>query len=244
MADSDPTAGLTKPSKTGRRPVRSFVIRGGRLTPGQERAIDRLWPKFGIDKKSQAGRLDFEQVFGRKAPVIAEIGFGNGDATWQTAQAHPEQNFIGIEVHRPGVGRLLMALEECDLSNVRIACEDAVEFLDEHIAPASLDGIRIYFPDPWPKKRHHKRRIVQPGFIQQLARCMKPGAILHLATDWKPYAEHMSEVLTGSSEFRNLAEEGDYCPKPDWRPETHFERRGKRLGHEVFDLLYERDSSS
>ena len=218
------------------------MIRGGRLTPGQEKAIERLWPQFGVDAQEGGGHLDYTELFGRAAPVIAEIGFGNGEATWKTAQSHPDQNFIGIEVHRPGVGRLLMALEEHELENVRIACEDAVEFMDEHIAPASLDGIRIYFPDPWPKKRHHKRRIVQPDFLARLAVCMKPGAILHLATDWAPYAEHMTEVLAQSKEFRNLAKDGDYCPKPDWRPETHFERRGVRLGHEVFDLLYERVS--
>jgi tRNA (guanine-N7-)-methyltransferase len=216
------------------------VIRGGRLTPGQERAIDRLWSDYGIDAPEGSGHLDYEILFGRKAPVIAEIGFGNGEATWKTALAHPDQDFIGIEVHQPGVGRLLMALEEHGLTNVRIACEDAVAFMDEHIAPASLDGIRIYFPDPWPKKRHHKRRIVQPDFLARLATCMKPGAILHLATDWAPYAEHMTEVLSASAQFRNLAEKGHYCPKPGWRPETHFERRGRRLGHEVFDLLYER----
>lgn len=224
----------------GKRSVRSFVIRGGRLTPGQERAIDRLWPKYGIDITADSGKLDLEQLFGREAAVIAEIGFGNGDATWQTALAYPEENFIGIEVHRPGVGRLLMALEKHRIPNVRIACQDAVEFMGENIPAASLAGIRIYFPDPWPKKRHHKRRIVQPAFVQQLAVTMKPGGILHLATDWKPYAEHMTQVLAGSPEFRNLAESGVYSHKPDWRPETHFEKRGRRLGHEVFDLLYER----
>lgn len=227
-------------ARSGKRPVRSFVIRGGRLTRGQEKAIDRLWPEFGIDTDSKPVPLDLVDLFGRNAPVIVEIGFGNGEATWRTARANPEQDFIGVEVHRPGVGRLLMALEQHDISNVRIACQDAVEFMSEQIPAASLSGIRIYFPDPWPKKRHHKRRIVQPGFVAQLARCMKPGAILHLATDWAPYAEHMTAVLGESSEFRNLAEEGLYCPKPDWRPETHFEKRGKRLGHQVFDLLYRR----
>ena len=236
MSGPDPTG----QSRPGKRPVRSFVIRGGRLTPGQERAIDRLWPEFGIDVAPGSGTLDLEALFHRRAPVIAEIGFGNGNATWQTALAHPDEDFIGIEVHRPGVGRLLMALEKHRISNVRIACQDAVEFVAEHIPPASLAGIRIYFPDPWPKTRHHKRRIVQPAFIRQVAASLKPGGILHLATDWAPYAEHMTGVLAGSSEFRNLSESGDYCPRPEWRPETHFEKRGLRLGHEVFDLLYER----
>lgn len=238
MSGPDPTGQM----RPGNRPVRSFVIRGGRLTPGQEKAIDRLWPAFGIDTTAETGRLDFGALFGRNAPVIAEIGFGNGDATWQTALAHPEQNFIGIEVHRPGVGRLLMALEKHEIPNVRIACLDAVDFMGEHIPSASLDGIRIYFPDPWPKKRHHKRRIIQPDFVEVLASALKPGGILHMATDWAPYAEHMVEVLAGNGNFHNLAEAGPYSPKPDWRPETHFERRGKRLGHGVFDLLYEKSS--
>lgn len=236
MPGPDPTG----QSRAGKRPVRSFVIRGGRLTPGQEKAIDRLWPRYGIDASPGAGPISYPDLFGRTAPVIVEIGFGNGDATWQTAAAYPEQDFIGIEVHRPGVGRLLMALEKNEISNVRIACQDAVEFMAQSVPPASLAGIRIYFPDPWPKKRHHKRRIIQPPFVAQLARSLKPGAILHLATDWKPYAEHMTEVLAGSDQFTNLAKEGDYCPRPEWRPQTHFETRGQRLGHDVFDLMYQR----
>lgn len=236
MTGPDPT-GQNRP---GKRPVRSFVIRGGRLTSAQERALDQLWPKFGIDSENDRGRLCFTELFGREAPVIVEIGFGNGDATWQTAAAYPEQDFLGIEVHRPGVGRLLMALEEKEIPNVRIACEDAVDFMADCIPPASLMGIRIYFPDPWPKKRHHKRRIIQPPFVKQLVSYMKPGAILHLATDWAPYAEHMTEVLSSSNQLRNMAEDGVYCSRPDWRPQTHFETRGQRLGHDVFDLLYER----
>lgn len=238
MPGPDPT-GQDRP---GNRPVRSFVIRGGRLTPGQEKAIDRLWPRFGIDVVPGSGLVSFPDLFGRDAPVIVEIGFGNGDATWQMAEAHPEEDFIGIEVHRPGVGRLLMALESHDIPNVRIACQDAVEFMAECIPPASLAGIRIFFPDPWPKKRHHKRRIIQPPFVAQMADSLKPGGILHLATDWKPYAEHMTEVLAGSAAFRNLATQGDYCERPEWRPQTHFETRGQRLGHDVFDLLYERQA--
>lgn len=230
----------TGQTQAGRRPVRSYVIRGGRLTGGQARALDRLWPQWGIDTEETGGSLDLPALFGRRAPVIVEVGFGAGEATWRTALAHPEQDFIGIEVHRPGVGRLLMAIDEHALRNVRIACQDAVIFLRESIPPASLAGVRIYFPDPWPKKRHHKRRLVQPGFVETLARCIEPGGILHLATDWAPYAEHMIRVLAGNRAFRNLSHSGDYSPRPEWRPETRYEKRGKRLGHRVFDLIYER----
>lgn len=224
------------------RPVRSYVIRGGRLTSGQARALDELWPKFGIEWRPGDPPIDFESLFGRRAPVIVEIGFGNGEATWRTAQAHPEQDFIGIEVHRPGVGRLLLALEENRLGNVRIACEDAVEFMQAAVPPASLDGVRLYFPDPWPKKRHHKRRLVQPPFVATLAAAMAPGAVLHLATDWTPYAEAMLEVLDAHPRLRNLAGAERFSPRPEWRPETRYERRGKSLGHRVHDLLYERVS--
>lgn len=236
---------MSGPDSTGqggaaRRPIRSFVIRGGRLTDGQARALEQLWPSYGIDRPPAGKRLDYPELFGRSAPVIAEIGFGNGEATWRTARDYPEQDFIGIEVHRPGVGHLLLALDEHRVGNVRVACEDAVEFMDEAIPPASLSGVRLFFPDPWPKKRHHKRRIVQPDFIACLARSMAPGAVLHLATDWAPYAEHMVEVIAENASFRNLAEDGPYSPRPAWRPETRYELRGKRLGHEVFDLLYEK----
>lgn len=236
---------MSGPDTTGqsqgrKRPVRSYVIRGGRLTSGQARALEALWPRFGIETRPGEGPIDFDSLFGRKAPVIVEIGFGNGEATWRAAQAHPEQDFIGVEVHRPGVGRLLMALDDKRLGNVRVACQDAVEFIGDSIAPNSLAGVRIYFPDPWPKKRHHKRRLVQPPFVETLVSRMAPGALLHLATDWAPYAEHMTGVLAANPALRNVAETGDYSPRPEWRPETRFERRGKRLGHRVYDLLYER----
>lgn len=236
---------MSGPDSTGRtgaerRPIRSYVIRGGRLTSGQARALERLWPKYGIETQTADRPLDMPTLFGREAPVVVEIGFGNGETTWRAAQAYPEQNFIGVEVHPPGVGRLLMALDEHGLENVRIAREDAVEFMREFIAPASLAGVRIYFPDPWPKKRHHKRRIIQPPFVDRLAACMAPGAVLHLATDWAPYAEHMTDVVRQNKAFRNLAESGAYGSRPEWRPETRYERRGRKLGHRVYDLLYER----
>ena len=224
----------------GGRPVRSYVLRGGRLTAGQARALEELWPQYGIDNTPDSSAIDFEALFGRAAPLILEIGFGDGEATWRMAQAEPDTDFVGVEVHRPGVGRLLMAIEQHGLSNLRVACEDAVEFLSDRIAPGVLAGVRIYFPDPWPKKRHHKRRIIQHGFLELLASRMQTGGVLHLATDWGPYAGHMTEALSQTDSFRNLAATGDYCERPPWRPETKYERRGSRLGHRVYDLVYER----
>jgi len=227
---------LSKPP--ARRPVRSFVRRAGRLTDGQKRALEDLWPRYGLDEAD--GPVDPASWFGNGRPVILEIGFGNGDATWRMAQAHPEQNFIGIEVHRPGIGSLLLALEREGIGNLRVACADAVEWLRHRVAPASLDGVRIYFPDPWPKKRHHKRRMIQPDFIELLASRMRPGAILHLATDWAPYAEHMLEVMRAAPGFENTSPTGAACPRPEWRPRTKYERRGERLGHPVTDLVFRR----
>ena len=220
------------------RPVRSFVLRGGRVTDGQKRALDELWPKYGVPEGDAP--LKFEDVFGNGCPVIVEIGFGNGEATWRMAQSATDENFLGIEVHRAGVGRLLLALEQRSIDNVRVACADAVDFLGQRVAPGSLAGVRIYFPDPWPKKRHHKRRLVQPEFVELLASRMREGAILHLATDWAPYAEHMLDVLNASHEFENLAAQGRDAPRPEWRPRTKYERRGERLGHRVFDLVFRR----
>ena len=220
------------------RNIRSFVLRKGRLTSAQQHALDELWPHYGIERGETV--LDYEDHFGRSADVIVEIGFGNGESTWQMAQQEPEKDFIGIEVHEPGVGHLLMALETHEIENVRIACEDAVPFLQHRITAGSLAGVRIYFADPWPKKRHHKRRIIQPEFVAHLARCLAKGGILHLATDWQPYAEHMLEVMQASPDFLNLSPHGDYCERPEWRPYTQYEERGERLGHEVRDLLYQR----
>jgi len=220
------------------RTIRSYVLRKGRLTTAQQLALDELWPYYGIERTEAV--LVFEDHFQRSADVIVEIGFGNGESTWQMAQQEPEKNFIGIEVHKPGVGHLMMRLEEHAIENVRIVCEDAVPFMKNRIAPGSLAGVRIYFADPWPKKRHHKRRIIQPDFVDDLARSMASGAVLHLATDWQPYAEHMLEVMQPRSDFINLSPTGDYCETPEWRPYTKYEQRGERLGHEVRDLLYQR----
>jgi tRNA (guanine-N7-)-methyltransferase len=220
------------------RPVRSFVLRAGRLTEGQKRALDELWPLYGIDEGEN--QINLDDLFGNDHPVIMEIGFGNGDATWQMAAAHQEENYLGVEVHRPGVGHLLLKLEDNGISNVRIACEDAVELLRKRIPRDSLAGVRIYFPDPWPKKRHHKRRIIQAPFIELLAEKMQTAGILHMATDWEQYAEHMLEVMHNSQEFVNLSPDGTACPKPEWRPATKYEKRGERLGHGVFDLVFRR----
>jgi len=220
------------------RNIRSFVLRKGRLTIAQQNALDELWPHYGIERGETV--LDFDDHFDRSAEVIMEIGFGNGESTWQMAQQEPEKNFLGIEVHEPGVGHLLMALDKHDIDNVRIACEDAVPFLQTRVADGSLSGVRIFFADPWPKKRHHKRRIIQPDFVKQLARCMVKSGTLHLATDWQPYAEHMLEIMQSSPDFTNLSASGDYCERPEWRPFTKYEERGERLGHDVRDLLYQR----
>lgn len=220
------------------RNIRSFVLRKGRLTVAQQYALDELWPHYGIEKRDTT--LNFEDHFDQPGEVIVEIGFGNGESTWQMALEEPDKNFIGIEVHEPGVGHLLLRLEEHAIENVRIACEDAVPFLKNRIADKSLAGVRIYFADPWPKKRHHKRRIIQSEFVNVLARCINKGGILHLATDWQPYAEHVQDVMQTNTDFINLSPEGDYCDRPDWRPYTKYEQRGERLGHEVRDLLYQR----
>lgn len=215
-----------------RRQVRSFVRRPGRLTPAQARALDELLPHYGLDPAVR----DLRQAFERPAPLIVEIGCGNGAALIEMAGAAPNCNFIGIEVHEPGVGRLLRGLEQHRLNNARVAMRDAVEVLHEQTAVESIDGLRIYFPDPWPKKRHHKRRLIQPGFVILAATRLASGGLLHLATDWAPYAEWMVEVLAGEPTLQGLG--NPYVETPAWRPQTHFERRGERRGHAIFDLLY------
>ncbi len=222
------------------RRVRSFVLREGRLTRGQEQALHAQWPRFGIDWDAGRGVLDLAQIFGNTHPVTLEIGFGMGTSLLEMAAAAPERNFLGIEVHRPGVGRLLHGVAAHDIRNLRVLSVDAVEFLRAGVAPGSLDRIQIYFPDPWPKKKHHKRRIVQPAFLDLCHAALCTGGSLRLATDWAPYAEHMLEVLRADPRFTNESAAGGYLPSPCQRPVTKFERRGLEAGRKIFDLGFVR----
>ncbi len=220
------------------RPVRSFVLRQGRLTKGQQQALSEYWPRYGIERDKTP--LVLGDLFENPAaPVTLEIGFGDGVSLATMAKAAPEQNFIGIEVHRPGVGRLLHLVHEYGLNNVRVMDDDAVEVLKQRIPQCSLDRVQLFFPDPWHKKRHNKRRIVQPDFVSLVASRLKAGGVFHLATDWQPYAEHMAEVMQAHDDFVSMAAT-PFSEKPVFRPTTKFERRGQKLGHGVWDLLYEK----
>jgi len=231
MADA-PTPAPKAP--THPRSIRSFVVRAGRMGPGQSRALAELGPRFVIPYVPQ--RHDFDASFGRHAPRVLEIGFGMGDATATIAQGLPDTDFIGVEVHTPGVGALLKRIGEMGLANLRLIQHDAVEVLEQMIEPASLAGVHVFFPDPWHKKKHNKRRLIQADFVRLLASRLKSGAYLHCATDWQPYAEQMLEVLAAEPSLRNSAE--GYAPKPDYRPLTKFENRGLKLGHGVWDLVF------
>jgi len=217
--------------------IRSYVLRAGRITPAQRRALDELLPRWGIPYSPRI--LDLDSVFGRQARRVMEIGFGNGDTLVELAAASPNADFIGVEVHPPGVGRCLLAIESRGLTNLRVIAHDAVEVLANQLPPASLDELLLYFPDPWPKKRHHKRRIVQPAFASLVASRLRQDGKFRLATDWEPYAEWMLEVLNGAPEFANTASGNGCIERPD-RGATRFEDRGRRLGHRVFDLEYVR----
>ncbi len=243
MTDPFSSPGAKAPPKPftateGRRQIRSFVLRQGRFTEAQQRAFETQWPRFGLDY--QGRQRDFDAVFGRKARRVLEIGFGNGQALRFAARQDRSRDYIGIEVHAPGVGRLLNALDQDGADHVRLYHHDAVEVLHNEVAEGALDEVRIYFPDPWHKKRHNKRRLIQPEFAALLASRMAPNGLLHLATDWQPYAEHMLEVMEAAPAWRNQLGPGQYAEKPEWRIETHFERRGLKLGHGVWDLLYRR----
>lgn len=220
------------------RKIRSFVRRPGRTTQAQRRALEEIWPRYGIEPSE--GPLDLRSVFGRSVPVVLEIGFGNGEALFTSAANHPEIDHLGIEVHEPGIGHLLMLLERAGLDNVRVIARDAVEVLDRQLENATIDVARIFFPDPWPKKRHHKRRLLQASFIATLARVLKPGGLLHLATDWENYAEQTLELMAQNTDFEALTAEAALADPLAERPPTKFERRGRRLGHEVWDLYYRR----
>lgn len=218
------------------RRIRSYVLRQGRMSDAQRRAYDEGMQYWGISYGPAI--LDFEKAFARKAPVILEIGFGMGRTTAEIAHAHPENNYLGVEVHTPGVGSLLKEIRALALDNIRIVQHDAVEVLTHMIGDDSLSGIHIYFPDPWPKKRHHKRRLIQPELVGLLARKLVPGGYLHCATDWEDYAVQMLEVLSDEPMLKNASD--GFSPRPEWRPVTKFEQRGLKLGHGVWDVLFSR----
>lgn len=218
------------------RTIRSYVLRQGRVSKAQRRACETLLPRFGIPFRAEP--LDFDRVFGRRAPRILEIGFGMGETTAAIAEAHPETDFLGIEVHTPGVGSLLREIDARQLTNIRIVQHDAVEVLGQMIAPGSMDGMHVFFPDPWPKKRHHKRRLIQPGFVALLASRLKAGAYVHAATDWQEYAEQMLAVCSAEPCLENTA--AAFAERPDYRPLTKFEIRGLGLGHGVWDIVFRR----
>jgi tRNA (guanine-N7-)-methyltransferase len=221
-----------------RRPIRSFVLRAGRVTPAQERAWREAWPRFGRDY--DGAPIDLDALYGRRAPRCLEIGFGAGEVIGALAKAHPETDYLGIEVHRAGVGRLLLRAETERLSNLKILCHDAVEVLRNSMPDGSFDAILIFFPDPWHKKRHHKRRLIDVSFTALLASKLKPKGVLRLATDWQEYAEQMLRVGNTCEGLVSLSADGTFVPRPEFRPATRFERRGERLGHGVWDLAYEK----
>jgi tRNA (guanine-N7-)-methyltransferase len=220
------------------RAIRSYVRRAGRITLAQERALLELWPRYGLE--FQPAWLDLDRIFDRAAERTLEIGFGNGEHLLERARSSPERDFLGVEVHRPGIGHLLLGAARAGASNLRVIAHDAVEVMQQQIAPASLDELQLLFPDPWPKERHHKRRIVQPAFATLVASRLKPGGLWHLATDWEPYAQHMLEVLGACESLRNFAADGGFIDSVQARSATRFERRGVQLGHRVRELLFAR----
>lgn len=229
------------PNPYSARTIKSFVLRQGRMTEAQERAYAEQWQRFGLDFMPQSalnGALDFKAIFGNPNPVVLEIGFGMGDSLVEMAAAHPEHNFLGIEVHKPGVGRALMNIAKRGLSNIRVMRHDAVEALRESVLDSSLSRLQIYFPDPWHKARHHKRRLIQMPFLQLAHHKLAVGGELHIATDWEHYAEWIRDLLCNNPAWRNLGNRDGYSPRPEHRPETKFERRGLNLGHGVWDLRY------
>lgn len=242
---SKPTIDETTPVATEQteqpkylRRIRSFVLREGRLTKGQQRSLDLFWPSMGLTHQAQP--YDLDQVFGRQANRVLEIGFGMGKSLVEMAKAAPELDFIGIEVHKPGVGACLGEAEAAGVKNLRVFEHDAVEILNDSIADGSLTTVQLFFPDPWHKTRHHKRRIVQPEFVQLLRRKLAIGGVFHMATDWENYAEHMLEVMMAAEGYQNLAADQRYVPRPDHRPLTKFENRGVNLGHGVWDLMFKK----
>ncbi len=219
-----------------RRPIRSYVLRQGRMSPAQHRAVDDLLPRYGLP--FTVAIVDWARVFGRAAPVVLEIGFGMGETSAAIAAAHPDVDFVGVEVHLPGVGALLARIESQGIANVRVIRHDAADVVSTMIAPLSLAAVHVFFPDPWPKKRHHKRRLLKTPFVHALAHRLAPGGYLHVATDWAPYADDVLATLSAEALLVNTAD--GYAARPPWRPETKFERRGLKLGHAVFDLVFRR----
>ena len=236
LSNPDTAPAEQAPDEAHHRTIRSYVLRAGRMGTGQQRALEELGPRYVL--ASQDTPADWDAVFGRQAPRVIEIGFGMGAATAEIAAARPDTDFIGIEVHTPGVGALLKRIGEDGLENLRIIQHDAVQVLEHMVAPGSLAGVHVFFPDPWHKKKHHKRRLIQPPLVALLASRLAPGGVLHCATDWQPYAEQMLEVLSAEPLLANTAE--GYAPRPDYRPLTKFEARGIRLGHGVWDLVFRR----
>jgi tRNA (guanine-N7-)-methyltransferase len=229
---------MTETPPSPHRPIRSYVLRQGRMTEAQQRAFENLWPRYGLEPNQ--GPFDLPVIFGQHHPVTLEIGFGNGEALSQMARIQPDQNFIGVEVHSPGVGHLMIKLAEQESENVRILQTDAMELLRHQLPPASLARVLLYFPDPWHKRKHHKRRIVQTEFADLIQRVLIPGGVLHMATDWEDYAHQMMAVLSAHPGFENQAGPGQFSERPASRPLTKFEQRGARLGHGVWDLLFKR----
>jgi len=227
-----------EPNKLKHRRIKSYVLRTGRMTVSQQSAYDRHWPTKGL--ATAGGMLNFSEVFANGGPVVLEIGFGMGASLVEMAAAAPEKNYIGVEVHSPGVGRLLHLMEERAVENIRVFCHDAVEVLADSIPDASLARVQIYFPDPWHKKKHNKRRLIKPEFVQALRQKLKVGGVIHLATDWEHYADQMIEVMSEAEGFKNQADDFCFSDRPDYRPLTKFEQRGQRLGHGVWDMLFEK----
>ncbi len=229
---------MTDVDKPFARRIKSFVVRSTRMTVGQQRGWDTYWDAMGVEPCETI--LDFQQLFGNQNPLVFEIGFGMGASLFEMAQAHPEHNFIGVEVHRPGVGAILASAGDAGLTNLRVLCCDANLVIDKMLTDNALSRVQLYFPDPWHKTRHHKRRLVQPDFVQRIRKKLAKGGLFHMATDWQPYAQHMLAIMNAQEGYQNQSSDGSYVDKPDYRPQTKFERRGLKLGHGVWDLVYEK----
>ena len=222
------------------RTIRSFVKREGKITTGQQSAIDELWPDYGVDLRDEL--IDFSALFKRDAELVMEIGFGNGLSLAEMASVNPQTNFLGVEVHKPGVGSLLVQVKQRAIDNIRVSGDDAVELMKQ-IPANSIDRMQIFFPDPWHKKRHHKRRLIQAEFVESVVKRLKKDGVMHVATDWENYAEHVMDVLSANVNLANMSDREDgFCIKPDYRPETKYERRGLNLGHGVWDMLFQKTS--